>query len=118
MMRVARLRDRLSAGLTKPEAGNNPNSTENSRISNIPNQKFGIERPHNAAIVAMWSTREPFLTAERMPSGTPSNSANRKANTASSAVTGNFSITRSSTGRLMRINSPRSPSNSPCTQSR
>jgi len=52
MTRVARLCDRLSAGLTKPDAGNSPNVTENSRISRIPSQKFGIDRPYNAVIVA------------------------------------------------------------------
>jgi len=52
MTSVARLRDRLSAGETKPEAGNRPNSTENSKISRIPSQKFGIDNPHSAAIVA------------------------------------------------------------------
>ena len=52
MIRVARLRGRLSAGLTNPEAGNSPHCTENSRINIIPNQKFGIDRPHSADIVA------------------------------------------------------------------
>ncbi len=52
MMRVARLRDRLSVGLTKPDAGSTPHSTENSRINKIPSQKFGMDRPHSAVMVA------------------------------------------------------------------
>ena len=37
---------------TKPEAGSQPSFTENSMISMMPSQKFGMEMPHRATTLA------------------------------------------------------------------
>ena len=94
-----------------------PSSTENSRISSIPSQKFGTDRPHSAAIVIAVIDRRPGLTAARTPAGMPIASATSSASPASSAVTGSFSAIRSRTGRWMRIDWPRSPRSTPSSHS-
>ena len=41
-----------SNGLTKPEAGSQPSFTENRKISMMPSQKFGMDRPQSANTLA------------------------------------------------------------------
>ena len=48
MMVTARLARQFSNSGTYPEAGSQPSSIENRKISMMPSQKFGVEMPHSA----------------------------------------------------------------------
>jgi hypothetical protein len=52
MIIAARFALRSSNGLTYPDAGNHPSCTANNRISRMPSQKFGVDRPHRAKMLA------------------------------------------------------------------
>ena len=75
----------------------------------MPSQKFGVEMPNSAAPFAAQSAGVSFFTAERMPSGTPINTAMTKAIDASWKVTGSLARMSSLTGTRMRQEKPKSP---------
>ena len=47
----------------RPDTGNQPSETAKTIASSGPSQKFGIDSPINAAVVAVTSTRVPARTA-------------------------------------------------------
>jgi hypothetical protein len=106
---VVRLRPRSSQGGTYPDAGSQPSRTEKSRISMMPSQKCGTDRPESARALAARSSGVPRRTAETTPVGMPSTSATSIEASASSIVTGSLEASSSVTGILLRSDSPRSP---------
>ena len=57
------------ASVPVPETGSQPSRTAKTIASSGPSQKFGIEIPTSASVIAAWSTHVPRKTAARMPSG-------------------------------------------------
>jgi hypothetical protein len=98
MMLAAATDPSVNAGSTKylndeePDAGNNLNLTENTRISIIPSQKTGIETPNNEMAVATLSTIEYCFVADNIPPPMPIITAISVLKAASFTVLGKRSI--------------------------
>ena len=97
------------ASVPRPETGSQPSSTAKTMASTGPSQKFGIEIPVNARVVATWSTIVPRPTAAMIPSGIDTPIATSIAAAASSSVAGSRSTMARVTGSLVRNEVPRSP---------
>ncbi len=83
-------------GLRRPEGGR-ANAVSRSRSANTyasisPSQKTGMETPTLASAMVPVSTAVLWRRAARIPSGTPTSTANVRAETASSVVSGRRSI--------------------------
>src|SRR5690606_41304578 len=69
-----RLRHGSSLKRTKPDEGNQPSCSATKYMSKMPAQNAGMEIAERAKTELSASTTPPRLTAERMPSGTPTDS--------------------------------------------
>jgi hypothetical protein len=107
------MRCRLPIGFsqsgTKPEAGSQCKRTDRSRISMIPSQKLGTERPQSETALARRSHTVLRRTAENTPAGIAMASATRRERHASSMVMGSLRATVHTTDSRVRMDSPRSP---------
>jgi len=74
-----------------------------------PSQKTGMEMPMLAITIVMVSTMEFRLMAEMIPSSTPTVVEKIIAQKVSSNVMGRRSAMMSTTGRVKRMESPKSP---------
>ncbi len=74
-----------------------------------PNQNTGIETPIFAPIIVTTSVAVLRRTAEMSPNSTPKKVENNIAPIVTSSVIGSRSKTISITGRLLRMDSPKSP---------
>ena len=74
--------------MPRPDTGSQPSDTENTIASSGPSQKFGIEIPMSASVVATWSMLVPARTAAMMPSGIAMSTATNIDAAASSNVAG------------------------------
>ena len=107
------MRWRLPRGLsqsgTKPEAGSHCRRTERNRISMMPSQKLGTERPQSETALASRSHTVLRRAAEKTPAGMAMASAIRRDRPASSIVIGSLRATVHTTDSRVRMDSPRSP---------
>src|SRR5688572_26468549 len=101
---------------THTSDGIQPRYTEKSRMSTVPCQKAGSDRPRVAPTRITESRVPPRHTAAPAPSGTPITSDHATASTASSADTGSRSRKSASTGRPESHDTPRSPRTTPASQ--
>ena len=104
---AGRIRPRRS--LPGATLGSQLSVTAKIMISNIPNQKFGIEKPAMAMLIVIVSIQVPRLSAANSPRLPPNRTASGIATNVSCAVLGSCSVIISETGRFERIHSPRSP---------
>jgi hypothetical protein len=68
------------------------------RISMMPSQKLGTDRPSSAPMLASHSVQEPRRTAASTPAPTPNRMATSRLSSASSRVTGSRVSSWSRTG--------------------
>ncbi len=92
-----------------PPTGSQPRPAANSTSSIRPSQKIGIDTPNRVSVITTASKRDPCRIAASTPTGTPHRLASSSDASASCSVTGNPVSTSSSAGRLLWIETPRSP---------
>ena len=81
-----------------PLEGSHPKFKENSSINSMPSQNAGIDAINSAKITEKASITEYCFTADRMPTGTPINTAISIVKVVSCSVSGNLSLIISQTG--------------------
>src|SRR5690554_1547794 len=101
------------ANVPRPATGKMGVSTAKKRMASSPNQKVGMLTPMRARIMESASTHEFGLRAEIIPKPMPITRAKMMAATASSTVLGKKSMSSCVTGRLVRVERPRSPCTTP-----
>jgi len=82
-----------------PPAGSQPKLAANTRISINPIQKLGSEMLAKEARLIAWSSREPGLSAARMPSGKATASVSTKLTPIRSALRPSGAASAASAGR-------------------
>ena len=95
--------------LVRPEGGNQPSRTENSRISSSPSQNTGIEMPIRPRIMVKLSKKEYCFVAEMMPIGIPIRIAIVMAARDSRMVDGSALVISFMTGRPLLYDVPMLP---------
>lgn len=92
MVSVAQGSTRFSH-VPRPDTGSTFSVTPNSRMSIMPTQKLGMERPREEMPLTTTSKGESFVWALRMPSGMATRIEHSSETLASCSVAGIFSIT-------------------------
>ena len=93
----------------RPDAGNQPSSTANSKISISPTQKLGKLKPRIEPPMITFPLRDSGLNPAHMPSGMPTKMVIVIAETASSKVAGMRSMITTSAETPYLNEVPRSP---------
>jgi hypothetical protein len=74
-----------------------------------PSQKTGIDTPRSETVIVTASVGEPRRVAATVPSGTPNKRPTSMAAMANSTVAGKRTASSAATGRLLKMDRPRSP---------
>ena len=110
---------RVAAGNTmlhvskRPEVGNQPSCTPNSRMSSSPSQKFGTDSAVTDNRLEALSNGLRARAPATTPGITPSTAAAASPTTVSRMVDGSASTTASMAGRCCHVDSPKSPRTRP-----